>query len=153
MKVFRAFFTGAGLVALLFSTTFGQQMPACAVSKHFLTHLTCTSFSLAQGLCLESSLKAQETCAPTNTTCICTNQPLLGAIQGCVLSTCTLIEALAAQNITQTMCGAPIRDITHITPIVTGVSGGAAIISVITRILVAGGMFALDDVFAIAALV
>ncbi|KAL6706194.1 hypothetical protein ACN47E_005929 [Coniothyrium glycines] len=105
------------------------------------------------GLCLQDNLKAQDVCAASDTTCICTNQPLMGAIQGCVLTSCTLIEALAAQNITQTMCGQPVRDITHITPIVTGVSGGAAIIAVIARVLIAGTAFALDDIFAVAALV
>lgn len=64
----------------------------------------------------------------------------------------SLTGGKAAQNITQTMCGQPVRDITHITPIVTGVSGGAAMIAVITRILVAGGITSLDDLFALVAL-
>lgn len=51
------------------------------------------------------------------------------------------------------MCGHPVRDITHITPIVTGVSGGAAILAIITRMFVAGSVYQLDDIFAIAALV
>lgn len=51
------------------------------------------------------------------------------------------------------MCGQPVRDITHITPIVSGVSGGAAIIAVVVRCFPTGGVFALDDIFAIAALV
>jgi hypothetical protein len=60
---------------------------------------------------------------------------------------------VAALNITKTLCGQPVRDITHITPIVTGVSGGAALISVIIRSLLAGSVFGLDDFFAIAAMV
>jgi hypothetical protein len=51
------------------------------------------------------------------------------------------------------MCGQPVRDITQITPIVSGVSGGAAIVAVIIRCLLTGGTFALDDAFVIAALV
>ena len=51
------------------------------------------------------------------------------------------------------MCGAPVRDITHITPIVSGVSGGFAILAVLVRCFPTGGEFALDDVFAVAALV
>jgi hypothetical protein len=86
-----------------------------------------------------------------------------------VLSSCTLIEALStialltkicnqltikgAQNSTQTMCGAPVRDITHITPIVTGISGGFAIIGVLVRGFASGGRLELDDIFAIAALI
>jgi hypothetical protein len=60
---------------------------------------------------------------------------------------------LGAQNSTQTMCGAPVRDITHITPLVTGISGGVAIIGVVVRCIATAGTFALDDIFAIAALV
>lgn len=122
-------------ITVLWPRTFAQQMPACASQ------------------CWESSLKAQDTCAPTNVTCICATPPLMGAIQGCVLSTCRVIEALSAQNATQTMCGQPVRDITHITPIVTGLSGGAALFSVIVRICRAGRNIALDDVFAIVAIV
>jgi hypothetical protein len=51
------------------------------------------------------------------------------------------------------MCGAPVRDITHITPLVTGISGGVAIIGVAIRCIATAGHFALDDIFAIAALV
>jgi hypothetical protein len=51
------------------------------------------------------------------------------------------------------MCGAPVRDITHITPIVSGVSGGFAILAVLVRCFPTGGAFALDDIFAVAALV
>ncbi|KAF2851925.1 hypothetical protein T440DRAFT_447354 [Plenodomus tracheiphilus IPT5] len=135
MKKFFEIGTWSIFVTLLCSVAFAQEMPACA------------------GQCLESSLKAQDVCAPTNVTCICTTSALMGAIQGCVLSTCTVIEALSAQNATQTMCGQPIRDITHITPIVSGVSGGAALLSVIIRISLAGRNIALDDVAAIAAIV
>jgi hypothetical protein len=51
------------------------------------------------------------------------------------------------------MCGAPVRDITHITPIVTGISGGFAIIGVLVRGFASGGRLELDDIFAIAALI
>jgi hypothetical protein len=51
------------------------------------------------------------------------------------------------------MCGAPVRDITHITPIVTGISGGFAIIGVVVRCFATAGNFAPDDFFAIAALI
>ena len=51
------------------------------------------------------------------------------------------------------MCGTPVRDITRITPIVSGVSGGFAILGVLLRCFSTRGVFALDDVFAVAALV
>ncbi|RAR00918.1 integral membrane protein [Stemphylium lycopersici] len=134
MRVWRPFGCCGAVFALLACTALGQQMPACATQ------------------CLESSLQAQNTCAPTNITCICNNEALMGSIQGCVLTSCTLKQALAAQNATQTMCEQPVRDITHITPIVTGVSGGAAVIAVIARCILVGKAFAVDDVFALVAL-
>jgi hypothetical protein len=50
------------------------------------------------------------------------------------------------------LCGAPVRDITHITPIVSGVSGGLATLAVIIRCFPTGGRLELDDIFAIVAL-
>ncbi|KAH3928735.1 hypothetical protein HBH98_107900 [Parastagonospora nodorum] len=117
-------------------------------------HLTCSNTKLlSKTECLVMSLKAQEACSAENVGCICTTPPLLSAIQGCVLSSCTLIEALSAQNSTQTMCGAPVRDITDITPIMTGVFGGLAILGVAIRCVATKGAFALDDIFAVAALI
>ena len=51
------------------------------------------------------------------------------------------------------MCGHPVRDITHITPIVTGVSGGAALIALIVRCILSSSNFGLDDAFVVAAFV
>jgi len=51
------------------------------------------------------------------------------------------------------MCGAPVRDITQITPIVSGVSGGFAILGVAIRCMATKGTFALDDIFAVSALI
>ncbi|KAH7402899.1 hypothetical protein BKA66DRAFT_507745 [Pyrenochaeta sp. MPI-SDFR-AT-0127] len=125
---------GHTILGVITSIVSGQQMPACA------------------GQCLEISLKAQYTCNPTNTTCVCTAQPLMKAIEDCVMSSCTVIESLAAKNLTQTMCGKPIRNLSHVTPIVSGVSGAVAIVAVIIRSFLTGGIFALDDIFAITAL-
>lgn len=50
------------------------------------------------------------------------------------------------------MCGAPVRDITHITPIVTGVSGGLAIVGVFIRVWMSGPDFWLDDAMCVTAL-
>ncbi|KAJ4358363.1 uncharacterized protein N0V89_002945 [Didymosphaeria variabile] len=103
--------------------------------------------------CLQDSLKAQDKCTATDVACICADESLNAAIQGCVLQSCTVIDALAAQNATQAMCGAPVRDITHITPIITGTSGAAAIIGVAVRVWMSGPDFWLDDAMCVAALV
>ncbi|KAL5402322.1 hypothetical protein PMIN04_013006 [Paraphaeosphaeria minitans] len=65
----------------------------------------------------------------------------------------TAQAAQNAQNATQTMCGAPVRDITHVTPIITGTSGGVAIIGVAVRVLMSGADFWLDDAMCVAALI
>jgi hypothetical protein len=51
------------------------------------------------------------------------------------------------------MCGAEVRDITHITPIVSGISGGAALIAVVIRVWTSGAGFWLDDAMCVTALV
>lgn len=51
------------------------------------------------------------------------------------------------------MCNLPVHDITHITPIVSGISGGLATIAVTIRTVLAIGDFYIDDLFIIIALV
>ncbi|EOA91722.1 uncharacterized protein SETTUDRAFT_80947, partial [Exserohilum turcica Et28A] len=103
--------------------------------------------------CLQSSLQAQDACAPTNTTCICLDAPLMTSISNCVLASCTLKQALVARNNTATMCGEPVRDNTRITPIISGVSGGAAILAILARCYAVGKSFAVDDLFAVISLI
>lgn len=63
------------------------------------------------------------------------------------------LTTIGAQNSTQTMCGDPVRDNTKVTPITTGVFGGLAILGVAMRCVATKGSFALDDIFAVAALI
>jgi hypothetical protein len=58
-----------------------------------------------------------------------------------------------AINSTQTMCGAPVRDNTHITPIIIYVTGSLATITIIARCIARTDNFALDDISALAAFV
>lgn len=51
------------------------------------------------------------------------------------------------------MCNLPVHDITHVTPIVSGISGGLATIAVTIRTVLAIGDFYIDDLFIIVALV
>lgn len=62
-----------------------------------------------------------------------------------------LILRTATKNATSTLCGEPVRDITNITPIVTGVSGAIAIIAVGIRCSQYTYLGA-DDVFAVLSL-
>ncbi|KAI1873571.1 hypothetical protein JX265_005193 [Neoarthrinium moseri] len=66
------------------------QLPRCALS----------CFTTALG---------QSSCGLADIGCQCTNQALNAVIESCVLSHCTIPEALNTKNITQTICGAPIR--------------------------------------------
>lgn len=118
----------------LVSLVSGQVMPVCAAK------------------CFQNGLEAQNKCTATDVACICADEPLTATIQGCVLQTCTVIEILAAQNATQTMCGAEVRDVTYITPIIAGTSGGAATIGVIIRVWMSGNDFWLDDAMCVIAL-
>ncbi|KAI0433528.1 50S ribosomal protein L36e [Xylaria sp. FL1042] len=101
--------------ACLSSLSQAQSMPPCATD------------------CLGVAL-AQSSCDPSDTACICSDTVLLSTVQTCVLANCTVIEGLQAKNATETLCGAEVRDITAVTPIITAVSGILAIIAVIMRV-------------------
>ncbi|EMR62632.1 putative cfem domain-containing protein [Eutypa lata UCREL1] len=83
--------------------------------------------------CLGSFLP-QSTCDPTDFSCICEDGALMRNVQTCTLANCTVIEALSAQNTTQTLCGEPVRDNTVVTPVVTIVAGLLAILAVGMRL-------------------
>ncbi|EUC43766.1 hypothetical protein COCMIDRAFT_6859 [Bipolaris oryzae ATCC 44560] len=99
--------------------------------------------------CYESSINTQTTCAPADLTCICADQAYLDDAKRCIQSSCTTIEALAARNTTETLCGRPVRDNTHVDPIITGISGSAALFAVTVRCITVGKGFALDDFFVV----
>ncbi|KAI0022514.1 50S ribosomal protein L36e [Xylariomycetidae sp. FL0641] len=127
-----AFFAAA---ASLFALSAAQAMPDCAAK------------------CLATYLPASG-CNATDTNCICANEALMGAVETCTLGNCTIIEALAAQNATQTLCGAEVRDITSITPIVSATSGLLAIIFTVLRLWDSYSVgFSWADGFALAALI
>ncbi|KAI0875611.1 50S ribosomal protein L36e [Hypoxylon argillaceum] len=102
--------------ACLASLSQAQSMPLCASN--------CLSVSLAQS-----------TCDPTDIPCICSDTVLLSTVETCVLSNCTVIEALSAKNSTETLCGAKVRDNTVVTPVIVAVSGILAIVAVVMRVL------------------
>ncbi|KAK7996651.1 transcription initiation factor tfiid subunit 7 [Apiospora arundinis] len=107
------------LLALLFLIQLaqGQQaMPVCA------------------SRCLETHLK-QSTCSATDFGCICADQQLQANVGTCTLDSCTLVEALAAKNVTATLCNEPVRDNSTTTPVVTAISGALAVIFVAIRLL------------------
>lgn len=134
---------------------------------------------IEQALCFESALKNQTACAPTDVPCICHNQPLNLAIQGCMMGSCTLKESLckscflplapqtaalvrfyirltfvsAAINTTYAMCGIPIKDRSSHLIITNAVFGGLALIALLIRMQVSiqQHIFGLDDFSAVIA--
>ncbi|KAH6638431.1 hypothetical protein C7974DRAFT_160532 [Boeremia exigua] len=63
--------------------------------------------------CAQSCLKAAtevSICGATDLACICTNAKLQSDVGTCLLSSCTLREALVTKNVTATACHAPVRD-------------------------------------------
>ncbi|KAJ9355727.1 hypothetical protein DTO280E4_6405 [Paecilomyces variotii] len=121
----------AGLLAIVQAQ---GQMPACATK------------------CLGSYL-ANSTCSATDFACICADVTLMNGVQDCVLGSCTIKQSLTAKNETSTLCGDPIRDRTTVTPVITGVSGGLAIIAVFLRLWDQYNNLQIGDMTAVASLV
>ncbi|KAI8713826.1 CFEM domain-containing protein [Fusarium sp. LHS14.1] len=73
-------------------------------------------------------------CEPTDAECICADTVLNDNVGACTLTSCTVVEALAARNGTATLCGEPVRDRTLIAPVATAVSGSLALAFVALRV-------------------
>ncbi|KAH8651299.1 hypothetical protein BX600DRAFT_473351 [Xylariales sp. PMI_506] len=60
-------------------------------------------------LCLKSAL-ASSSCSSTDVECQCTDATFLGISAECIAVSCTIQQSLVAKNVSETMCGAPVRD-------------------------------------------
>ncbi|KAK8113112.1 hypothetical protein PG984_013638 [Apiospora sp. TS-2023a] len=60
-------------------------------------------------ICLSRAIEASP-CGMTDVRCQCTNAEFVANAQMCIVVSCTVEQSLVAKNVTQTMCGAPIRD-------------------------------------------
>ncbi|UNI16606.1 hypothetical protein JDV02_003033 [Purpureocillium takamizusanense] len=79
--------------------------PRAAVAEMNLT----MSLPTCAAPCLASAA-ANATCTATDLACICSNPALQDAARDCVQARCPFSDVLAAINVTQTACGAPVRD-------------------------------------------
>ncbi|KAL4789540.1 hypothetical protein BDV19DRAFT_396942 [Aspergillus venezuelensis] len=91
----------------------------------------------------------QSGCGATNQTCMCTNTEFTEIVELCVASSCTIHQSLTTKNVTQTACGAPIRDRAKLVS-VTGVVGGVLallvfIMRICARLPYFGGQLGADD--------
>ncbi|KAI0009042.1 hypothetical protein F4779DRAFT_584288 [Xylariaceae sp. FL0662B] len=106
--------------------------------------------------CLAAALEASP-CEQTDVACQCTNVELANTAEICILRSCTVIEALSAKNLTQTQCGAPVRDRRYSYDVISWTLLGASALIVFTRIVFikffSSSTLGLDDLFVFLTLV
>ncbi|KAL3455725.1 hypothetical protein BJX64DRAFT_281876 [Aspergillus heterothallicus] len=103
--------------------------------------------------CLISAI-SNSTCSLTDFDCICADTALNAALAPCIAGTCTIKEALTAQNYSYTTCAYPANENTTVYHVINIVGIIVAIVSVALRITnrVVGGQTGLDDYTIVAAL-
>ncbi|KAL3478464.1 hypothetical protein BJX99DRAFT_256361 [Aspergillus californicus] len=104
-----------------------------------------------QVTCTASGLVGSS-CVPSDAECICADTALQGNISGCIVLTCTIKEALTSQNASNALCGIEPRDVSRITPTVTGIFMGLAIAATLVRCSESRHHFGPEDIFATLAL-
>ncbi|OLN81844.1 hypothetical protein CCHL11_06972 [Colletotrichum chlorophyti] len=137
----------------LFSLIFLGAVLSCALAEGNATSAVVSLPSCAQS-CLKQAM-VNSPCAPTNQTCICTDAPLQAAVEVCVMEDCTIKQALATKNITQTACRAPVRDKSVMYDTISISTGSISAFFVVIRILyklfaTMDGKLGLDDWFILA---
>ncbi|KAI0388082.1 hypothetical protein F5Y04DRAFT_286980 [Hypomontagnella monticulosa] len=79
------------------------------------------------------TLAASEGCAPTNTTCICTNEKLLGEITECVMASCSIRDQLATKKFSAESCGVVGEDRGSLIRIIAITFGALGLVAFILR--------------------
>ncbi|KAJ8057900.1 hypothetical protein OCU04_013082 [Sclerotinia nivalis] len=74
-------------------------------------------------------------CLPTDVECICNNTALQNNVTVCAQKTCTVPELLTTKNVTDTLCGVPVRDKTLTAELVGLIGGSLAVIFYFFRCL------------------
>ncbi|KAJ5652245.1 hypothetical protein N7507_009671 [Penicillium longicatenatum] len=98
--------------------------------------------------CMATSM-THTSCAATDQACLCMDTNYSAILEECVMTSCTIRQSLTTKNVTETACGAPIRDRTNIV-FYAGVIGGviafiAFILRMTARLRCCGGVFGWDD--------
>ncbi|KAF2119774.1 hypothetical protein BDV96DRAFT_642780 [Lophiotrema nucula] len=92
---------------------------------------------------------AKSDCELSDFFCITRNEPLMGQIETCIKSNCTVREALTAKNFTETAFGGHVRNHTKLVSYTALIAGGIAVMAVILRIFARlpcfGGTWGWDD--------
>ncbi|KAI8649494.1 CFEM domain-containing protein [Fusarium keratoplasticum] len=87
------------LVAIFLGPCLGEESPSEIVAR----------LPSCAPPCLYGAL-ANSTCDITDLSCMCTNQPFQDDAKICIESACSFSDALFVKNVTETACGAPVRD-------------------------------------------
>ncbi|KAI0841196.1 hypothetical protein F5Y06DRAFT_308112 [Hypoxylon sp. FL0890] len=82
--------------------------------------------------CLVTEVASSD-CSLTNTTCICTNQPLLGQITECVQASCSIRDQLATKKFSMESCGVKGEDRSALIWIIAIVFGALGLLAFILR--------------------
>ncbi|PIA99029.1 hypothetical protein CB0940_03448 [Cercospora beticola] len=82
-------------------------------------------------VCIASSVQASP-CSFEDTNCSCNNKTISEQAAQCIMVSCTVKETLTTKNISDTICGKPIRDKTGIT---TGTGIGGMIFAIVAVII------------------
>ncbi|KAH6983342.1 hypothetical protein BKA56DRAFT_615325 [Ilyonectria sp. MPI-CAGE-AT-0026] len=94
-------------------------------------------------------------CTALDDSCLCTDETILPAVSGCVVTTCSVKQTLTTQNATQAYCRVPIRNRTPIFVNVTIVFGTLTGVFVLfrfaTKLFVLDRDFGMDDLFVLLA--
>ncbi|KAI1491648.1 hypothetical protein F5X96DRAFT_630391 [Biscogniauxia mediterranea] len=90
---------------------------------------------------------ANSTCTPSDVVCQCSNADLNAQVSACILATCTVREALSAQNLTSLQCGvSPTVDHSYLPPMYALlVLAGVAVLLRLTSRLTKGTKLWWDD--------
>ncbi|KAI1344721.1 CFEM domain-containing protein [Xylariaceae sp. FL0016] len=84
--------------------------------------------------CLTNAIQ-ESPCSLADIACQCTNTELITSAEVCVAQSCSVVDSLVAKNLTQTQCGAPVRDKTVEYNIISCTLFSVALAIVIVRIL------------------
>ncbi|KAJ5974291.1 integral membrane protein [Penicillium waksmanii] len=114
-----------------------------------LGDLTCAQQSLPSCAtqCL-ADLLPKSACSPTDQACMCTNVDLNEGLSSCVSANCTIKEGLTTLNVTNTECGAPIRDHTSLSIVIPAVGLCVLVfvaLRIYTRLVIKKLEIGLDD--------
>ncbi|PQE23045.1 cfem domain-containing protein [Rutstroemia sp. NJR-2017a WRK4] len=84
--------------------------------------------------CMAEAVPAS-TCSATDVVCLCSNTALQGSITACAMESCTVAQLLTTKNVTETMCGAPVRNRAKQVSYIGVIGGAVALVAFLIRVV------------------